>query len=238
MSMERVEMEAAYVLHLRPYRETSQLLEVLTREHGRVGLVARGARGPRARWRGSMQPFQPLHLSWSGRGSLYSLRAAEPAGPPSNLAGQRLMSAWYLNELLLNFTTRGDPHPELFAHYSAALSGLRDDTEAALSLRRFELALLTEAGYGLNVATDSEGGEPLDADRSYEYIADRGAIAASGGGSNALTLTGRQLQAIAAGDFADAATLSLAKRLFRRILAHHLDGRQLRTREVFAAMRR
>ena len=234
---ERVEMEAAYVLHHRPYRESSQLLEVLAREHGRVGLVARGARGVRPRWRGSLQPFQPLHLSWSGRGGLCTLKAAEPAAPPFRLRGDHLLSAYYLNELVLAFTTRGDPHPELFAHYSAGLAGLAVSDGTEIPLRRFELALLNEVGYGLSVATDAQTGAALDPAQDYDYVVERGAVPVARGHAGP-AWTGRQLLAIAAGDFDRVEDLSVAKRLLRRVLTHHLGGRALRTREVFAAMHR
>lgn len=238
MKADRVDLEAAYILHVRPYRETSQLLEVLAREHGRVGLVARGARGPKARWRSFLQPFHPLHLSWSGRGSLQTLRHAEPAAQPPRLAGGRLLSAWYLNELLLGFTTRGDPHPELFAHYTAALTGLASATDAEVPLRRFELALLYESGYGLVADRDAEHGAPIDPDGHYVYQPERGAVPIDGDRTGHLVLTGASLQAIAAGVFRGPQDLRLAKRLLRQLLDHHLGHRPLQTRRVYAQMRR
>lgn len=235
--VQRVELEPAYILHARAYRETSQLVEALTRNHGRIGLVARGARGNRSRWGGSLQPFQAMHLSWSGRGTLCTLRSAEPAGPPLMLGGASLMSAWYANELLLALTTRGDPHPELFAHYAAALAGLADPESAEIALRSFELALLADVGYALATDRDIRHGAPLDPAGRYEYLPDRGAMPAAEG-STSLILTGAQLQAIASGDFSEAGILKLAKRLLRGVLAYHLGDRRLRTRDVFAAMQR
>ena len=237
MRAERVDLQAAYILHGRPYRETSQLLEVLTRSHGRIGLVARGARGPKGRWRALLQPFQPLHLSWSGRGLLFTLRNAEPAAPPPPLSGQRLLSAYYLNELLLGFTTRGDPHPELFAHYAAALTGLVAEESAEVPLRRFELALLNEAGYGLDAARDAQNGAPIDPDQRYIYQPERGAVPVTGDRDQQLVLTGASLKAIAAGEFGAAGDLHRAKRLLRVLLDHHLDHKPLQTRRVFAEMR-
>jgi len=235
--IDRVEMEPAYVLHHRPYRETSQLLEVMGRDHGRVGLVARGARGPRARWRSCLQPFQPLHLSWSGRGGLFTLSNAEPAAPPLSLAGDHLLSAWYLNELLLAFTTRGDPHPDLFVHYAAALTGLQENAEPEVSLRRFELALLSEVGYGLNLEAEARSGLPLEAEQLYNYIADTGAVAVAEPRPD-YAYSGAQLHRIAAGEFAVDDDLAAAKRLLRSILGHYLGDRALKTRRVLAAMHR
>lgn len=238
MKTERVELEAAYILHTRPYRETSQLLEVLGRKHGRLGLVARGARGPRARWRAVLQPFRPLHLSWSGRGTLYTLRNAEPAAPPAPLQGRRLMSAYYLNELLLGFTTRGEPHPELFAHYTAALAGLAEADDAELPLRHFELALLTETGYGLDAERDAVHGAPIDPEQRYAYQPERGAVPVDRDEGERVVLTGASLRAIAAGSFRGADDQRLAKRLLRQLLDHHLGHRPLQTRRVYAEMRR
>jgi len=236
-SVERVEMEQAYVLHHRPYRESSQLLEVIGREHGRIGLVARGARGPRARWRSCLQPFQPLHLSWSGRGGLSTLTNAEPAAAPFRLTGDHLLSAYYLNELLLALTTRGDPHPELFVHYSAGLAGLAEPGTAEVALRRFELALLGEVGYGINLLSDADTGEALRADARYDYIVDRGAVTLQGE-DHERGYSGAQLTRIAAGEFSGSDDLAAAKRLLRSVLAHHLGDRGLKTRKVLAAMHR
>ncbi len=236
-AVERVDMEQAYVLHHRPYRESSQLLEVIGRAHGRVGMVARGARGPRARWRSCLQPFQPLHLSWTGRGGLSTLTNAEPAAPPFRLVGDRLLSAYYLNELLLALTTRGDPHPDLFVHYSAGLAGLAESDDAEVSLRRFELALLGEVGYGIDVVSDADSGDPLRAESHYDYVVDRGAVALQLD-SHDRGYSGAQLQRIAAGNFADSDDLAAAKRLLRGVLAHHLGDRGLKTRKVLSAMHR
>jgi DNA repair protein RecO (recombination protein O) len=234
--MERVELEPAFVLHGRPYRETSQLLEVLASEHGRLGIVARGARTARTRWRAVLQPFQPLRLSWSGRGSLCTLRGAESAGLMASLSGTGLMSAYYLNELVLALTTRGDPHPDLFAHYARALHDLAAPENAEAALRRFEVALLAEIGYGLALDRDAEGGEPVADDRWYAYVPERGPVPVIRETATA-PFSGAQLRAIGAGEFRDASDLRAAKRLLRAVLAHHLGGRPLRTRAVMAAMR-
>ncbi len=229
-------MESAFVLHPRPYRESSQLLEVLAQYHGRVGLVARGARGPRSRWRGLLQPFQPLRLSWTGRGGLSTLSAAEPASIPLALTGDQLLAAYYVNELLLSFTTRGDAHPDLFAHYTAALTGLSESDNSEATLRIFELSLLAEVGYGLSLDREADTGQPLEETGFYDYIVERGAVAVTQASSNN-NYTGNQLLAIGAGEFDQPDNLAAAKRLLRRVLAYHLGERALRTRRVFAAMR-
>ncbi len=229
--------EDSYVLHAWPYQETSQILEALGAQHGRVGLVARGARRPTSRWRSVLQPFLPVRLSWVGRGSLYTLRSAEPASFAPALSGLALMGGFYLNELILNFVRRGDPHPGLFIAYSQALADLRAGGDPEPALRRFEFQLLAEVGYGLNLDHDVLNDVPLDPAGVYEYRLEQGPVPAAAGGEG-LTFTGTELRAIGRGDFSSPVILRLAKRLFRAVLAHYLDGRTLKTREVMAAMRR
>ena len=111
-AIQRVEMEAAFLLHATPYRETSQILDVLSQDHGRVALVANGSRRPKSRWKGTLRPFQPFRMSWSGRGSLYTLRAAEASVAAGPITGDPLMAGYYMNELLIALTHRDDPHPK------------------------------------------------------------------------------------------------------------------------------
>jgi DNA repair protein RecO (recombination protein O) len=231
------ELEDAFILHARPYQETSQILEVLAAQHGRVGLVARGARRPKSPWRSVLQPFLPLRLSWAGRGSLYTLRGAEAASFTLALDGVSLMGAFYLNELVLNFVRRGDPHPGLFIAYSQALAELRAGGDPEPALRRFELQMLAEVGYGLNLDHDVLNDVPLDPHALYEYRLEQGPVPVAAGGA-ALILSGAELLAIGRGDLSSPAFLQAAKRLLRSVLAHYLDGKALKTRTVMAAMRR
>lgn len=232
-----VDQDPAFVLHARPWQETSLILEAFTTGSGRVGLVARGARRPSSRWRSVLQPFQPVRLSWSGRGSLQSLRAAETIGWAPPLSGTCLMGAFYLNELLLHFLRRADPHPELFSLYEGTLAELRGCTDPEPALRRFELQLLVEVGYGLNLRSDASTDRPLDPAACYEYRLEHGPVPATGP-SRDLVFTGAELIGIARRDFADPVALRSAKRLLRAVLGHYLGGRSLRSREVLAAMRR
>jgi DNA repair protein RecO (recombination protein O) len=153
------------------------------------------------------------------------------------LDGRRLLSAYYLNELLLGFTTRGDPHPELFAHYAAALAGLAENGAAEVPLRRFELALLAESGYGLDAERDAVHGAPLDPSRCYTYQPERGPVPVDEDAAG-IVLTGACLQSIAAGEFRSSEDLRLAKTLLRQLVDHHLGYRALQTRKVYADMRR
>jgi DNA repair protein RecO (recombination protein O) len=222
---ERVEFQPAFVLHVRAWRETSGIVELLTGDHGRVGLVARGMRRPRGALRSLLQPFHPVAVSWSGRGGgLMNLRAAESMGPAVSLQGAALMSAFYLNELLLRFLHHADPHPQLFAAYGAALAGLARDAGPEPVLRRFELNLLSETGYGLNLDHDAVTGAPLDPDGRYRYVLDQGPVASDALAKDEPLFAGADLLAIGQGDFAGAERLHCARRLLRAVLDHALSA--------------
>jgi DNA repair protein RecO (recombination protein O) len=239
MSMtERVDMEAAFILHAISYRETSQILDVLTQDHGRVALVANGSRRPKSRWKSTLRPFQPFRMSWSGRGSLYSLRAAEGSAPGALLAGVSLMAAYYMNELLIALVHQGDPHPGLFTHYAGALAALSGGNGAEPVLRRFEISLLAEIGYGLMIERDVIEDQPLVREQRYEYVIDRGPVPVSDTHAGTLVFLGSELLAMACGDFQNDGELKSAKRLLRAVLKSNLGDRTLKTRKVFASMRR
>ena len=234
----RVDLNPAYVLHARAYRETSQILEVFTADHGRVGLIARGARRPKSAFRGLLNPFQPLRLSWSGRGELATLRAADLGGIAPDLSGDRVMAGFYVNELLMKLLGRSDPHPELFAHYISLIAGIGRGELLEPLLRRFELQLLSELGYELNLDKDAATHQPLQPDQSYEFRVEEGAVPVSTGGPAGLVFSGATLLAIGRMEFADENYLRDAKRLLRSVLNHHLGDRGLQTRRVAAAMKR
>jgi len=236
--IERVEMAATFLLHARPYRETSQILDVLSQDHGRLALVANGSRRPKSRWRSTLRPFQPLRMSWSGRGSLYSLRAAEPSGSAARISGMSLMAAYYMSELLMTLLHRGDPHADLFTHYGGALASLAGGEDTEPVLRRFEVALLAEIGYGLMIDRDVIDKRPLVADQKYEYVIDRGPVPVSNSFRGELVFLGSELLATNRGNFQDAEQLKSAKRLLRAVLNRSLGNRPLKTRAVLASMRR
>jgi DNA repair protein RecO (recombination protein O) len=233
---ERIEFEATFVLHARPYRESSQIIEVLGQNHGRIGIVARGSRRPKSRWKSILRPFQPMRMSWSGRGSLQTLRAAETTSSSLPFTGLRLMSGYYINELLIALLHRNDPHPNLFAYYGAVLAELAAGEELEPALRRFELALLAEIGYGLVTDCDAASGLPLRADHSYEYVADQGPLPVAPGTVGDFVISGADLMAIGKGDFDHPERLLIAKRLLRKKLNWCLGGRPLKTRQVMASM--
>jgi len=231
----RVALQPSFVLHTRPYRDSSRLLEVFTAEHGRISLVARGARRPSRGGSGGalLQPFTPLLLSFSGRGELKTLGAIESAGAAVALSGERIYSGLYLNELLVRLLHRHDPHPQLFAAYGAALAELASDDSVEPALRRFEFTLLHELGYGFELAADGRSGASVRADDWYHYHPDCGLYAREGvAEAERPAYAGADLLAMARGEFGGQVRLT-ARRLLRHALAAHLGEAPLRSRELF-----
>lgn len=233
----RVQLQPAWLLHSRPYRDSSLLLDVFTADHGRLGLVARGVhRRSRGGSLGTqLQPFRPLLLSFSGRGELQQLTAVEAPGTAFGLAGERLFSGLYLNELLVRLLQRHDAHPELFAAYGLTLEGLAGEAAVAPHLRAFESQLLETLGYHLQPDIDASSGATVLAEGWYRFDPERGlwpaGVAEPGGGA---AYPGHHLLAIARGDYRGEVARS-AKRLLRQALAVHLGDRPLRSRELFRA---
>ena len=230
---ERIDLEPALVLHARPYRETSLLVEAFSRGHGRVGLVARGARGPKSRMRGLLQPFVPLLLSWRGRGELATLTGAEAQGGALPLAGSAVVVGLYLNELLLRFVHRHDPEPTLFDHYRAALGEVAREDDPEPVLRIFEKRLLEAVGYALELEHETDSGAVIEPDGRYRYTADAGPRRWTNDASPGVCVSGSTLRALAVEQFADQRTLKEAKRLMRSIINEHSGGRALASRELW-----
>lgn len=228
----RVVLEPAWILHARPWRDTSMLVEALSRDHGRVGLVARGARGPRGRWRALLQPLQPLLISWSGRGELGTLSACEAAGPALVLRDEPLMSAWYMNELSLRLLQRNDAHPPLFSAYGEALSGL--ERAPAVSLRLFEKRLLDTLGWGASYDHANDDGSAVERGRRYGFAADRGVLAQ---GPGDIEVDGATLLALAAEELTEAQATGEARVLLRIALTEHVGARPLHSRELLKEWR-
>ena len=233
----RVLLEPAFVLHRRPYLNTGLLLEAFGREHGRIGLVARGAMSPRSRLKGLLQPFAPLLLSWTGTGELATLTAAEEAGRPAPLPLNRVLAGLYANELLVRLLPRLDPQPELFAAYQILLAELATAPGEEPPLRRFEKALLEELGYGLTLDREAASGTPILAEQRYRYVLDRGPLAADQTGDG-VPISGQSLLALRDGIPDDPVLLKEIKRLTRAALAEQLRGRALKTRELYRVKRR
>lgn len=222
-------LQSAYVLHRRAYRDTSALVELLTREHGRVGVVARGVRGRRSSQAALLQPFQGLTVAWRGRGELRTLTTAEGRGRPLALTGTVLVSAFYANEVLLRALARDDPHPDVYDGYESLLQALTGGVPETCALRVFERDLLDALGYGLPLLVDAAG-EPVRPDRFYRCAPDQ--APESLGGQARGGVAGAALIALAAGQ-PDADQANALRRLTRAALAPHIGARPLRSRELY-----
>ena len=239
-SIRRSELQPAVILHRREYRETSLLLEIFSREDGRLPLVARGARRPRRGAALDLQLFQPLLLAWSQRGELGTLHSAEAAGDDAGmLQGDALAIAFYANELLMRLLHRFDPHPRLYDSYLVLLTRIVDSHGREAALRVFEKRLLEETGYGLVLDHDTASGEPLRSELRYVYLPERGPeVCAADAPSRRLPVVhGRTLLALAAEWLPDEDLLREAKALMRSVVDHHLGGRPLSSRALFRQRR-
>jgi DNA repair protein RecO (recombination protein O) len=227
--------QPAYVLHTYAFRETSLITEAYTRAFGRIALVARGARRPKSALRGVLQEFQPLTLSWFGKGELRTLAKAEWQGGQPLLAGTALLCGLYLNELLIKLLPRDDPHELLFDQYSETLRHMSASHDQAPLLRRFETSLLRELGYAMALESDAETGAPVQPERQYVYIIERGPVAKAAAG-NEVQLSGKSLLDMARGDYSDPLTALHSKQLMRRLISHYLGDQPLHTRELFKGL--
>jgi DNA repair protein RecO (recombination protein O) len=230
---QRIDGASAFLLHAYPYSETSLVVDVFSRDHGRLPLLARGARRPRSALRGTLIGFQLLELGWFGSGEVKTLAKAEWCGGTPLLQGRCLLLGYYLNELLLKLLPREDAHADLFESYADAVGALANGAADAPELRRFEKSLLREIGYGLTLAQDADGA-PVQAGQRYRYFVERGLIAVEGEKfGEGLTLAGKTLLDMDADDYRDPRTLAESKLLMRQLVAHQLGDKLLQSRRVF-----
>ena len=244
--------DRAFVLHTYPYLETSLIVEAFTATHRRVVLVAKGAKRPHAAMRGMLNPFQALRLNWFGRSEMKTLKAAEQERILPQLSGAALLSAFYLNELLLKLTHREDPHEDLFDAYADAVaalaempSGIKGVRAIAAILRQFEVNLLRELGYALQLEEEADSHRPLDPDGTYVYQTERGPVAcamamepaAQSYNDDGLRLSGKTLLDMSANNYVDPQTQLQSKQLMRKIINHLLGDRVLHTRQLMRDLR-
>jgi len=228
---DRVLQQPAFVLHSYPYRETSLIVDVFARDFGRIPLIAKGAKRPNSKLRGVLQTFQPLSISWSGKGEMRTLIEAEWVGGLLPVEKSALLCGFYLNELLIKLLARDDPHPALFDHYVSTLNQLAHDEPAPIVLRKFERALLKETGVAGDFTRCSTSHEVVDADRTYVVDPERGSRPALA--SDAWPkVSGKTLLDMEHEDYADPVTQTQSKFLMRFLLAHHLGGATLNTRQI------
>lgn len=232
----RIHSQPAFLLHTYPYRETSLLVELFSREHGRVALVAKGARRPQSAMRGLLLAFQPLDVSWFGKSEVKTLTAAEWRGGYPLLGGESLMAGFYMNELLLKLLAREDPHPDLYDAYTAALRQLAAGDRHSNALRRFEVAMLRELGYALNLEYDVGTGSPLLVDCQYHYqlgdgprlLDDQLAVDAK----PEIVISGEALLALRGDRDFNGPTAVEARTFMRRVLDFHLEQHRLASRRI------
>jgi len=231
----RTEQEPGFVLHSYPYKETSLIVEAFTRHHGRVGLIARGARRPRSAIRGTLLAFHPLRLSWSASAELGTLIVAEWAGGQAALSGMGLMCGFYMNELLLRLLPREDAHEALFDAYATAVARLGAGDEPGALLRGFELRMLRELGYAPPLDREAGNGTPVQAEMRYAYLPEHGPLALAGPSSGAqteFTVSGQTLLDMSRDDFTRQETRDEARRLMRHLITARLAGQTLHTSDM------
>jgi len=229
----RIVNQPGFVLHSWPYRETSLILDVFTRDHGRMALVAKGAKRPHSALRPVLQHFQPIALSWSGRGEVKTLTKAEWVGGMLPLSADALLSGFYLNELLLRFCPREDAHEVLFRHYMATLTRLGHGEPAGLVLRSFERMLLQETGFAVAFDRCTSSGERVRAEVDYVYHPERGVRPAHASDPSSWpVISGQTLLDMAQDDYGRAQTAAQSRALMRFLLHYYLQGEPLRTRQI------
>lgn len=232
----RVENQPAFILHHYPYRDTSQILELLSRDFGRLSVVSRGSLAARSKLKSVLQPFRLLNISWVGKGDMPTLINAELAeSRPLLLQGNRLTSGFYLNELIMHFLHRHDFQEELFLLYVNTVTQLSSDTDLETVLRLFEKQLLGVLGVGLNLTHDADTGEPIRSDGQYMYHVEHGPVTglSQETGSQRPQLSGESLLAFARDELESETTRREIKQLMRHVIAFYMAGKPLKSRELF-----
>lgn len=229
----KVQLQPTYILHSRAYRDTSLLLELFTLEHGRVSVVARGAKGVRSRFKGILQPFVPLITSWQGGGELMNLHVAEPNGMPHGLMRDALLCGLYLNELLMRLLHRYDPHPSLYSIYQHALTQLQQGQSQALTLRLFEKQLLVELGYAVELDRLAHTGEAIVPELFYHFDPARGLSPSLHNNMQTGVFAGKSLLALHQEELDNVQCLRDAKRILRLALNRLLGNKPIKSRELF-----
>lgn len=228
----RAELEPAYILHARPFRDTSVIFDCLTENHGRISLLGKGVRSAKSKRRQLCQPFIPLLLSWQGKSQLKTLTDIESRATAPNLIGQYLFSGFYLNELLTRALPEHDPCREIFLRYQWALYQLSDQPPLEPLLREIELGLLQDLGYSINLGIDASSGKPINSDQWYRYVPELGLVLNAAPGEGGLYL-GKHILALAKSDFSDIETLRQSKQLLRNLLKPIIGQKPLKSRELF-----
>ena len=236
MNHVRVKGEPGFVLHSRPYSESSLLLDLYSRSYGRIAAIAKGARGRKSPYRGTLRPFALLTLGWSGKGEVKTLTQGEWAGPGAALVGSGLFCGFYLNELLIKFLHRYDPHERLFERYWQCIHELLSDSDQESALRYFEKVLLEEIGYGLQLEHDQTSGEKILPAGRYRYQPGVGAFVEQTDDQSGVGIHGESLIALRAESPLSQRSQREVKQLHRAIFHNLLEGRTLVSRSVYSQL--
>jgi len=229
--------EPAYVLHRRPWRETSLMVDIFSLNHGRMTVIARGANSAKSPLKAQLQPFQPLMMDWAGRGDLKTLTQVEVRTGPALSRTGSLYSGLYLNELLQRVLPVADPHPTLFAAYIDALRQLSDTTEVEPVLRRFELAFASALGYDFAWDRATDTGQSVEPLQKYCYDPEQGIVSGMSSGVRLQNLPGDVLLDLAREDLQTDSSRRMAKRVMRVLVDYLLQGRPLNSRSLFTHLR-
>jgi DNA repair protein RecO (recombination protein O) len=231
----KVDLSPAYILHHRPYRETSLLLDVFSQQQGRISLIAKGIRQKKRGKQGMFQLYQPLLLSWYGHGDLQNLTSSEVFSPRYILKDNASLCGLYINELLVRLLPLNEPESEVFEAYQLALAGLQEKENSEIVLRLFEKRLLTQLGYGLVLDKEVENDREIEQEQRYYYQVDAGLVRWQQG-QDKVTISGRSLQHLFNETGFDQQSLSEIKQLMRSVIHYHLDGKPLQSRQLFAQL--
>lgn len=230
------ELQAAYVLHSKPFRDTSIIAEMFSQTQGRLACVVRGIKNQRSEWRGMMQPFQPLWMGWQGKNELKTLSKLEPRGRALNFSGKTLYSALYLNELLIRLLEREDSIPSIFELYEHTLLQLETSQNQEALLRKFEFKLLDLLGFALTLNRVAKNNEPVEPDNFYIYLPEEGLLPAITR-EKFSCFRGSELLAIASEDFSNKNALQSAKILLRQALQQATAHRPILSSRIFSRRR-
>ena len=237
MAANRVHQQSAFIIHTRPYTESSLIVEVFTLDFGRVSLLAKGARNPKNRKRGILQPFQPLLINWVGKGELPILSSVEQGDNLFLFDYKSRVCAFYANELVYKLTERRDPHPKLYAAYHSLMQDLNKcsfkDKERELSLRLFEKKLLSEIGYALILDRDIDQHELINPELVYRYLPERGPeVYRSSNDYSPLIISGMVLHCIDRNQYPNDQVMQQAKQFMRYMLQTLLNGKVINSRRM------
>jgi DNA repair protein RecO (recombination protein O) len=230
-----VELTPCFILHSRPYLESSLILDIFSRDHGRLHLIAKGAKREKSGFSGLLQPYQRLLMAWRGKSELMTLTDVDTDNEPYVLPDVRLIAGFYVNELLTRLLHQHESHPELFKLYDKTISDLSDSENIDAILRIFEKGLLQSLGYGLVLDHDVGDGQAIETQHNYYYLIDAGPIKDKPSTENYVEIAGKSLLALDKDRFENKSELEEAKRLMRFILQSHLGDKPLASRALYKA---